>query len=57
MSPAREERLNKIELALKKNKAQFQKFEVKSGSSMIGSKDYQGRIRNIFIEQRRKLET
>ncbi len=40
MSPAREDRLIKIESVLKKNKSQFSKFDVKSGQSIIGSKDY-----------------
>ena len=44
-----------IEKVLKKNLS-TKNFTIGHGESIIGGKDYQGRVRNILMEQRRKLE-
>ncbi|CDW74986.1 UNKNOWN [Stylonychia lemnae] len=57
LSPLQLDRLTKIDKVLRKTCSTQMKYDFAPGTSLIGGKDYQGRVRNIFLEQRRKLET
>eukprot|EP00347_Sterkiella_histriomuscorum_P002805 403366736 len=56
-SPLKDQRISKLEKVLKKTNSSQAQINGQHGVSLLGAKDYQGRIRNIFIEKRRKLET